>query len=111
MSVFHKPEGLDARKTLVMMSLILGSIVGGVSWLAHVTHAQPFVNGTPTVISQAASAVLGDAWYGHTMFILVRLATMLILETGASSPFDGFPFLASFVAEDQFLPPPAHPPG
>ena len=29
---------------------------------------------------------------------------MLILWTGANTPFNGFPFLASFVAEDQFLP-------
>jgi amino acid transporter len=103
-SVFHKPEGLNARKTLVTMSLILGTIVAGVSWLAHVTQAQPFEKGTPTVISQVASAVLGDAWYGHAMFFVVQLATMLILYTGANTPFNGFPFLASFVAEDQFLP-------
>jgi len=103
-SVFHKPEGLNARKTLLRMSLILGAIVAGVSWLAHVTNAQPFTSGTPTVISQVASAVLGDAWFGHAMFFVVQLATMLILYTGANTPFNGFPFLASFVAEDQFLP-------
>ena len=103
-SVFHKPQGLNARKTLMTMSLILGTIVAGVSWLAHVTSAQPFQSGTPTVISQVASAVLGDAWYGHAMFFVVQLATMLILYTGANTPFNGFPFLASFVAEDQFLP-------
>jgi amino acid transporter len=103
-SVFHKPEGLNARRTLVTMSAILGSIVIGVSWLAHVTRAQPIIGGTPTVISQVASAVLGNAWYGHAMFLVVQLATMLILYTGANTPFNGFPFLASFVAEDQFLP-------
>jgi amino acid transporter len=103
-SVFHKPEGLNARKTLVTMSLILGTIVAGVSWLAHVTNAQPFTSGTPTVISQVATAVLGEAWYGHAMFFVVQLATMLILYTGANTPFNGFPFLASFVAEDRFLP-------
>ncbi len=56
------------------------------------------------MISQVASAVLGNAWYGHAMFLVVQLATMLILYTGANTPFNGFPFLASFVAEDQFLP-------
>ena len=103
-SVFHKPQGPNARKTLLTMSIILGTIVAGVSWLAHVTNAQPFTIGTPTVISQVASAVLGEAWYGHAMFFVVQLATMLILYTGANTPFNGFPFLASFVAEDQFLP-------
>jgi hypothetical protein len=103
-SVFQNPQGLNARKTLLTMSIILGTIVAGVSWLAHATNAQPFVQGTPTVISQVASAVLGEAWYGHAMFFVVQLATMLILYTGANTPFNGFPFLASFVAEDQFLP-------
>jgi hypothetical protein len=38
------------------------------------------------------------------IFLLVQLATMLILYTGANTPFNGFPYLASFVAEDSFLP-------
>jgi hypothetical protein len=41
------------------MSIILGSLVLGVSWLAHETHAMPYLTGTPTVISQVAKAVLG----------------------------------------------------
>jgi hypothetical protein len=35
---------------------------------------------------------------------MVQAATMLILYTGANTPFAGFPFLTSFVAEDSFLP-------
>lgn len=103
-SVFRSPEGANARKTLVTMSVILGTIVAGVSWLAHQTHATPYSSGTPTVISQVSSAVLGDSPLGHIGFLIVQLATMLILYTGANTPFNGFPFLASFVAEDQFLP-------
>ena len=34
----------------------------------------------------------------------MQIATALILYTGANTPFTGFPFLASFVAEDSFLP-------
>ena len=103
-SVFHKPEGINARKTLVVMSCILGFLVAGISWLAFETKAQPFSAGTPTVISQVATAVFGDSWAGHAGFLFVQIATMLILWTGANTPFNGFPFLASFVAEDQFLP-------
>jgi len=103
-SVFRKPEGLNARRTLVTMSLILGTLVAGVSWLAHQTHAQPYENGTPTVISQVAAAVFGHSAFGHLLFLTVQLATLMILWTGANTPFSGFPFLASFVAEDQFLP-------
>jgi amino acid transporter len=103
-SVFHRPEGINARKTLIAMSCILGTLVAGISWLAFHTHAHPYDNGTPTVIAQVARAVFGSGVLGHAGFLLVQFATMLILWTGANTPFNGFPFLASFVAEDQFLP-------
>ncbi len=103
-SAFKPPEGRNARRTLSIMSIILGSLVLGVSWLAHQTHAMPYLSGTPTVISQVAKAVFGDSAFGHVLYLLVQLATVLILWTGANTPFNGFPFLASFVAEDQFLP-------
>jgi amino acid transporter len=103
-STFKPPRGLNARKTLVVMSCILGFLVAGVSWLAHLTHAVAYVAGSPTVISQVAKAVLGDSVAGHAGFLLVQLATMLILYTGANTPFNGFPFLANFVAADGFLP-------
>jgi hypothetical protein len=38
------------------------------------------------------------------MLTLVQLGTALILYTGGNTSFNGFPFLASFVAEDSFLP-------
>ncbi len=101
---FRPPEGRNARRTLVVMSSVLGALVAGVSWLAHETHATPFTAGTPTVISQVAKAVFGPTAWGHALFLVVQLATMLILYTGANTPFNGFPFLASFVAEDSFLP-------
>ncbi len=41
---------------------------------------------------------------GTVGLVYVQLATALILYTGANTPFTGFPFLASFVAEDSFLP-------
>ncbi|HRW18067.1 MAG TPA: amino acid permease [Dermatophilaceae bacterium] len=103
-SIFRPPAGRNARTTLVTMSVILGVLVGGVSWLAHLTHAVPYESGSPTVISQVARAVFPDNGIGHVLFFLVQAATMLILYTGANTPFTGFPFLANFVAADGFLP-------
>jgi len=103
-SAFKRPEGVNARKTLSAMSMLLGSLVLGVSFLAWRTHATPYEKGTPTVISQVAKDAFGTAWYGHIGFVLVQVATALILYTGANTPFTGFPFLASFIAEDSFLP-------
>ena len=103
-SAFKKPEGKNARVTLTWMSAILGGLVLGISYLAARTHATPFKNGNPTVISQVAHAAFGHAWYGNVGFVVVQLTTALVLYTGANTPFTGFPFLASFIAEDSFLP-------
>ena len=53
-SAFKPPEGLNARKVLVTEGLILGSLVAGISWLAHATHAAPYTSGVPTVLAQEA---------------------------------------------------------
>ena len=103
-SAFRPPEGLNARKVLVAEGLILGTLVAGISWLAHVTHAAPYTSGVPTVISQEARIVFGHTAFGNIMFIVVQAATALILYTGGNTSFNGFPFLANFVAEDAFLP-------
>ena len=103
-SAFKPPAGDNARKTVTIMSVLLGSLVLGISYLAYETHATPYRGGSPTVISQVAKAAFGPTWYGHVGFILVQVATAAILFTGANTPFTGFPFLASFIAEDSFLP-------
>jgi amino acid transporter len=103
-SAFRPPEGINARRVLIIEGAILGTLVAGISWLAHVTHAQPYVAGVPTVISQEASVVFGKSAFGTVMYSLVQAATALILYTGGNTSFNGFPFLASFVAEDSFLP-------
>ena len=105
-SAFRPPEGPNARRVLGLMSLTLGSLVLGVSVLAHYTHAIPYVDGAPTVISQVAKAAFGDSALGKAGFYMVQLSTLLILWTGANTSFNGFPFLANFVAEDRFLPRP-----
>src|SRR6266851_5831288 len=103
-SAFRPPEGLNARRVLVTEGVILGSLVAGISWLAHVTHARPYTDGVPTVISQEARLVFGHSFAGTGLYILVQAATALILYTGGNTSFNGFPFLANFVAEDAFLP-------
>jgi amino acid transporter len=101
-SAFKPPEGINARKVLVAEGIILGTLVAGISWLAHVTHAIPYVTGFPTVISQEADLVFGQS--AHFMYFVVQATTALILYTGGNTSFNGFPFLTSFVAEDAFLP-------
>jgi amino acid transporter len=99
---FNPPEGRNARQVLVTEGVILGLLVAGIGWLAHATHATPYIVGYPTVLSQEANLVFGSA--GHFMFFVVQFSTMLILYTGANTSFNGFPFLTSYVAGDSFLP-------
>jgi amino acid transporter len=101
---FREPTGRNARRVLVLMSCTLGTLVLGVSILAHITHAVPYVHGTPTVLSQEAKYVFGNAFAGKAGYFLVQATTMLILYTGANTSFNGFPNLTSFVAKDAFLP-------
>jgi len=103
-SALKPPTGQNARTVLTIMATLLGVLVLGISYLSYETHATPYSSGSPTVISQVAKAAFGTAWYGHLGFVLVQVSTALILYTGANTPFTGFPFLASFIAEDSFLP-------
>jgi amino acid transporter len=71
-SAFKKPVGHNARRTLSIMSVLLGSLVLGISYLAYQTHATPYRSGSPTVISQVAKAAFGTTWYGHLGFVIVQ---------------------------------------
>jgi amino acid transporter len=101
---FQPPEGRNARQVLIAEGIILGTLVAGISWLAHSTHATPRASGYPTVLAQEATKIFGHSFLGQAMFFLVQAATALILYTGANTSFNGFPFLTSYVAGDSFLP-------
>lgn len=101
---FRRPTSRNARQTLVVMSSVLAFLVLGVTLIAHWTHAVPYLAGSPTVVSQEVHYVLGTNGVGQVLFYVVQFATVLILYTGANTSFNGFPFLASYVAEDSYLP-------
>ncbi len=101
---FRRPESKNARATLITMSSVLAFLLLGVTLLAAWTHALPYAAGTPTVVSQEVHAVFGSRGVGEVIFYLVQLATLLILYTGGNTSFNGFPFLANYVATDNYLP-------
>ena len=103
-ALFQQPEAVNARRTLFIMSGLLGSLVLGVSWFAHRIYAMPYESGTPTVISQIAKTIVGDGVFGQIMFVMVQAATMLILFAGANTTYSAFPLLCNFVATDGYLP-------
>ena len=103
-SIFRPPESRNARITLVIMSIVLGSLVLGIAVLAAIVHPVPHVSGSPTVLAQVAQYVYGQGAFPHLLFLLLQAGTMFILVLAANTSFTGFPFLASFAAEDSYLP-------
>jgi len=103
-SALRPPEGRNARQLLVTQGCIVAFLIAGISWLAFATHAVPYGNGFPTVLSQEAKLIFGNSTLGTTLFFLVQAGAISILFTGGNTSFSGFPFLTSFVAEDSFLP-------
>jgi amino acid transporter len=103
-SALRPPEGRTAREVLVIQGSIVAFLIAGISWLAHVMHAAPYTTGVPTVLAQEANEVFGHSTPGRVLFFIVQAGTAAILFTGGNTSFSGFPFLASFVAEDSFLP-------
>jgi amino acid transporter len=103
-SALRPPEGRNARQLLVIQGSIVAFLIAGISWLAHLTHSIPYVNGVPTLLSQEARLVFGHTVFGNVLFYILQIGAAAILFTGGNTSFSGFPFLASFVAEDSFLP-------
>jgi amino acid transporter len=103
-ALFKEPEHNNARKTLMLMSATLATLIIGIAWLAHKVVAIPYQEGTPTVISLVAQAALGDNLFGQSFYYFVQAATTFILFAGANTCFNAFPNMVNIVANDGFLP-------
>jgi uncharacterized membrane protein len=101
---FKPPEWKNAITTLMWMGILLGSMFLGLSILADRMQIVPDELEKVTVNAQIARAAFGDSGVGDTLFILVQVATMLILVLAANTSYADFPRLASFHAGDHFLP-------
>ena len=103
-ALFKESEHNNARKTLMLMSATLATLIIGIAWLAHKVVAIPYQEGTPTVISLVAQAALGDNLFGQGFYYFVQASTTFILFAGANTCFNAFPNMVNIVANDGFLP-------
>jgi len=96
---FKPPEWQNARTTMLIMSILLGTMFLGTSFLAHVSGALPASSGE-SVLSQIGRSVYGPGplWY------LLQLSTMGILILAAQTSFADFPRVASILARDGYMP-------
>jgi amino acid transporter len=111
---FQKPKSKNAATTLAMLGAIAVSMFLAITALAihthvHIVDAQhpgdligaPHGYVQKTVIAQVGAAVFGHASFG---FYYLQAMTALILVLAANTAFNGFPVLASILADDGYLP-------
>ncbi|UYB39022.1 APC family permease [Streptomyces sp. Je 1-4] len=108
---FRRPKSRNAANTLLVMGFFSVTMFGGITILAmlydvHVA-VQPTELGLPpdtptsTALAQIARATFGDL---DTLFYLLQAFTAGVLILAANTAFNGFPMLASILAEDGFVP-------
>jgi len=110
---FRKPKSRNAATTLLMLGGIAIVLLLGMILLANklgvviAEHPETQLRGAPegyqqkTLVAQLAHAVFDDFPLG---FLLITIVTALILVLAANTAFNGFPVLASVLAQDRYLP-------
>jgi amino acid transporter len=98
-TAFKEPRSKNAGITLIWMSLILGSLFLGISFLTK--HIEAIPSESVTVISQLAETV----FHGRGILYLALIGgTTVILVMAANTAFADFPRLSALAAKDGFLP-------
>ncbi|GAA1982033.1 APC family permease [Terrabacter lapilli] len=112
---FKPPKARNAARTLLAMGVLAVTMFVGITALAmvaqvHVAESTCDLVGfpgdcatapQPTVIAQLASAVFGA---GSVMFYVVQASTALVLVLAANTAYNGFPMLASLLAQHRLMP-------
>lgn len=98
-TAFSEPRSRNAGITLIWMSLILGSLFLGISYL--ISHIGAVFSEEETIISQMARTVFNGR---GLPYIALIWATTVILIMAANTAFADFPRLGALHAGDGFLP-------
>ena len=109
---FRPPKSANAAKTLLVLGGLAIAMFAGITTLALLSHVHvaeapadlglPADAHTRTVIAQVAAAVFGGP---HSVgFLWVAVFTALVLVLAANTAFNGFPVLASILAQDRYAP-------
>ncbi len=99
-TAFREPKSRNAGITLIWMSLILGSLLLTITFLARRIGAVPSDSGE-TIISQLARTAYGSR---GAIYLATIASTTLILIMAANTSFADFPRLGALHAGDGFLP-------
>jgi amino acid transporter len=95
---FRIPETTNAIKTMLAMAVMAMGLFLGITFLSSHMHLVP--NETESILSQMTRATVGNGF----LYYWVQFFTAAILILAANTGFQGFPRLASLLAEDNYLP-------
>jgi len=96
--LFRKPRTVRAKRTELLLGLILAVMLLGLAVLARRFHVQPRTN--QTVLSQIMAEAVGRHW----AYYVVSVTITLVLALAANTSFGGLPVLTSLLARDNYLP-------
>lgn len=96
--LFRKPRVTRAKRTEVLLGVILGAMLLGLAVLASRFQIGP--RSGDTVLSQIIAASVGRNW----AYYIVSLSVTAALALAANTSFGGLPVLASLLAADNYLP-------
>ncbi|MBN1123187.1 MAG: APC family permease [Anaerolineae bacterium] len=96
--VFNPPEPRHARQTMVIMAALMGVLFLGTIGLTQLLAIMP--GSEETILSALARRLFGPG----PIYLLIQIATLLVLIVAANTSFTGFPRVAAVIAHDEFLP-------
>jgi amino acid transporter len=96
--LFREPRAVRAKRTEMLLGLILGTMLLGLAGLAKKWHIGP--RSGQTVLSQIMAMAVGRSW----AYYVVSITITIVLALAANTSFGGLPVLASLVARDNYLP-------
>jgi amino acid transporter len=97
---FRTPSVKNAKRTLLSLGVLLAIVFGGVTLISLGYGIAPDPNGHTSVLSMVTEQAFGRGF----MYYATQIATMLILVLAANTSFNGFPILASIMAQDKNFP-------
>lgn len=101
--IFSEPRVKNARRTLLVICVILGVFLAGIGYLAHAYQVGARSQGAPgyeSVVSQLVGAVVGR---GFLYFTAIG-SLLAVLMLSANTSFAGFPRVCRMLADDCYLP-------
>lgn len=96
--LFKAPRVTRAKRTELLLGVILGAMLLGLAILAVRFHITPRTG--QTVLSQIMIEAVGRNW----AYYLVSITITVVLALAANTSFGGLPVLASLLARDHYLP-------